>query len=61
MKPYVRRNKNDAVDAAAICEAGGQTIGDPEASLHLRNARTPPSDDSSPPLEFGRHGLAAHR
>jgi hypothetical protein len=23
VKPYVRRNKNDAVDAAAICEAGG--------------------------------------
>ena len=24
MKPYVRRNKNDAVDAAAICEAVGR-------------------------------------
>ena len=23
VKPYVRRNKNDAVDAAAICEAAG--------------------------------------
>ena len=23
-KPYVRRNKNDAVDAAAICEAAGR-------------------------------------
>ncbi len=25
VKPYVRRNKNDAVDAAAICEAAGRT------------------------------------
>ena len=24
VKPYVRRNKNDAVDAAAICEAAGR-------------------------------------
>ena len=24
MKPYVRRNKNDAADAAAICEAAGR-------------------------------------
>ncbi len=24
VKPYVRRNKNDAVDAAAICEAVGR-------------------------------------
>jgi transposase len=24
VKPYVRRNKNDAVDAAAICEAMGR-------------------------------------
>ena len=24
VKPYVRRNKNDAIDAAAICEAAGR-------------------------------------
>jgi len=24
VKPYVRRNKNDAADAAAICEAAGR-------------------------------------
>src|SRR5580704_12956389 len=24
LKPYVRRNKNDAADAAAICEAAGR-------------------------------------
>ena len=40
VKPYVRRNKNDAVDAAAICEAAGRPS---QRFVPVRRSRTRPS------------------
>ena len=40
VKPYVRRNKNDAVDAAAICEAAGRPS---SGSCRCGRSKTRPS------------------
>ena len=39
VKPYVKRHKNEAVDAEAICEAGGD-------DTRLARPRRPPPDNT---------------
>ena len=51
----------DLIRRPLIHQAGGQTVGDPETSLHLPQRQCAAVRRQQPAIELGHHGLAGDK